>query len=183
MKGVVFTEFLEMVEERFSLEVADAVIRRADVPSGGSYTAVGTYPPAEMVRLVGALSQETGTSAPDLLRAFGKHLLGRFAAGYPQFFAGVPSTFAFLENVERYIHVEVKKLYPDAELPTFECDASVAGELTMIYRSPRCLSDLAEGLMSGCAEHFGETIAIAREDLSAGRGEVVRFVLTRGAAA
>lgn len=28
--------------------------------------------------------------------------------------------FQFLKNIENYIHVEVRKLYPDAELPTFE---------------------------------------------------------------
>jgi len=41
MKGIVFTEFLEMVENKFSPELADRIIEGAEVPSGGVYTAVG----------------------------------------------------------------------------------------------------------------------------------------------
>ncbi|MCZ7680611.1 MAG: heme NO-binding domain-containing protein [Sandaracinaceae bacterium] len=60
MKGIVFTELLEMVEERYSLEVVDRIIERAELPSGGVYTAVGTYPHAEMGRLLRELSAATG---------------------------------------------------------------------------------------------------------------------------
>ncbi|MGH8473226.1 MAG: heme NO-binding domain-containing protein, partial [Gammaproteobacteria bacterium] len=70
-------------------------------------------------------------------------------------------------------------LYPDAELPGFECDASKPGRLILIYRSTRRLADLAEGLIQGCIEHFRETIHIQREDLSGGQGSCVRFVLTK----
>lgn len=43
MKGIIFTEFLEMVEDRFSPEIADRIIEASDLPSRGVYTAVGTY--------------------------------------------------------------------------------------------------------------------------------------------
>ena len=118
MKGVVFTEFLEMVEAKWSLEMVDQLIERAKPPSGGVYTAVGTYAPAEMVALVSALSEATDMPIPDLLKAFGGHLFGTFARNYPQFLEGRDTSFAFLESVESVIHVEVRKLYPDAELPS-----------------------------------------------------------------
>ena len=41
MKGIVFTEFLEMVEERYSAEVMDQILLGAKLPSGGAYTARG----------------------------------------------------------------------------------------------------------------------------------------------
>jgi hypothetical protein len=179
VKGIVFTEFLEMVEDKFSLAMVDQIIQRSGLESGGVYTAVGTYPPAEMVRLVTELSSASGVAVPDLLKTFGRHLLTRFAKGFPQFFEGTNSALTFLQHVEDYIHVEVRKLYPDAELPTFECDASVPGRLVMDYRSPRRLADLAEGLMQGCADYFGESIEITRNDLSSGGGEHVRFTLVK----
>ncbi len=43
MKGVVFTEFIEMVEDQFSADMVDDIIDDAQPPSGGAYTAVGTY--------------------------------------------------------------------------------------------------------------------------------------------
>ncbi len=179
MKGVVFTEFIEMVEDRFSIGVADKIIEASDLPSGGAYTAVGTYDYQELVQLVTNLSTATGIAVPDLVREFGRYLFGRFSIGYAHFFAGVESTFDFLENVEKYIHIEVQKLYPEAELPTFEYIMSKPGHLTLIYHSKRALPDLAEGLIIGCIEYFGEQIDIDREDLSGGQGTVVRFSLTQ----
>ena len=38
MKGIVFTEFLDMVEARFTPEVADRMITAAALPSDGAYT-------------------------------------------------------------------------------------------------------------------------------------------------
>jgi Haem-NO-binding len=56
MKGVVFTEFLEMVEDRFSPEMADRIIEGAELASGGVYTTVGTYDHGEMIQLGVAVS-------------------------------------------------------------------------------------------------------------------------------
>ena len=180
MKGIVFTEFLEMVEDLFSPEIADRIIEASDLQSGGAYTAVGTYDHNEIVQLVTHLSTVTGVAVPHLLHTFGKYLFGRFVVSYPQFFVGADSAFAFLEHVEDYIHVEVRKLYPNADLPRFEYDTSESGRLIMIYRSTRPFADLAEGLISGCIEHFGEQIDIQREDLSNGQETCARFSLTKG---
>jgi len=177
MKGIVFTEFLEMVEDRFSPSIADRIIQLSDLRSGGAYTAVGTYDHHELLRLVTNLSRETGTPVPDLVRAFGQYLFGRFFVTYPQFFEGIEHAFDFLKNIERYVHVEVRKLYPDAELPRFECSSPAPGTLTMTYRSTRPFADFAEGLIGGCIEHFREPIDVRREDLSDG-GTSARFVLT-----
>jgi predicted homoserine dehydrogenase-like protein len=64
MKGIVFTEFLDMVETTISADAVDDVIEAAGVPSGGAYTAVGTYDHKEMVSLVGALSEVSGHPVP-----------------------------------------------------------------------------------------------------------------------
>ena len=49
MKGIIFTEFIEMVEDKFGFEVADNIITNSNLPSGGAYTAVG-YKPEYNVR-------------------------------------------------------------------------------------------------------------------------------------
>jgi hypothetical protein len=183
MKGVVFTEFLEMVEDRFSPETADRIIETAELPSGGIYTTVGTYDHREMIQLVSRLSEETGMPATELVRSFGVHLFGRFHTMFPKYFENVTSAFDFLQRVDHYIHVEVAKLYPDAELPSFECDASDPGRLHLTYRSSRPFAALAEGLIRGCIAHYGEAVDIGIEDLSDGTGRAARFVLTKRGAA
>ena len=181
MKGVVFTEFLEMVEDRFSLDMVDRIIEQADPPSGGAYTAVGTYDHREIVALVTALGAESGTPLSDLLHGFGRHLFARFVQGFPHFFEGQGDALRFLETVEHYIHVEVKKLYPDAELPSVLTRRDGPDRLTIIYRSDRAMADLAHGLIAGCIDHFAEDIEVGVEAAPEDGGRLVRFELARAA--
>jgi hypothetical protein len=178
MKGVVFTEFLEMVEQRWSLDVVDAVLTRAAPPHGGTYTSVGTYPAAEMMALVGALAEEVKAPPSELLFAFGQQLFERFAANFPQFFRETTTALDFLQVVDSYIHIEVRKLYPDAELPKFDTTRASERELVMVYHSTRRLADLAHGLIVGCGKHFGTALEVRREDLASGPGQTVKFTVT-----
>ena len=83
MKGMVFTEFLEMVEDKFSADMVDDIIDDSAPPSGGAYTAVGTYDHNELVGMVVALSQRSGlplflgsypiTPASDILHELSRH--------------------------------------------------------------------------------------------------------------
>lgn len=171
MKGIVFTEFLDMVETTMSADMVDDVIEAAGVPSGGAYTAVGTYDHKEMVSLVGAFSEYSGQPVPALLRQFGQHLFGRFVVLYPVFFEGVDNALEFLARVEGVIHEEVLKLYPDADLPRFDARWTGPGTLTLVYRSPRHMGDLALGLIEGCVAHFGQPLSIARQTLPDGAEE------------
>src|SRR5215469_17416194 len=100
MKGIVFTEFLEMVERKFSPDLADRIVEEADLASGGVYTSVGTYDHGEMIRLVSCLSHETGTASPELMKVFGEYLFERFAILYPKYFADISSSFEFLKKIE-----------------------------------------------------------------------------------
>ena len=131
MKGMVFTEFFEMVDDKFSFETSERLIEMSRLPSGGIYTSVGTYDSQEMVTLVSNLSDMTGVSTQDLLKEFGRHLFRRFSISFPAFFEGIGSSLEFLPRVEGYVHLEVRKLYPGAELPSFSCTMPEPGMLVM----------------------------------------------------
>ncbi|CAH1215688.1 hypothetical protein PAECIP111891_04288 [Paenibacillus allorhizoplanae] len=177
MKGMVFTSFLEMVENKFSLSIVDQIIEGSDLPSGGSYTSVGTYDHSEMIQLIVQLSQRTSIPVTDLIITFGEYLFTQLIELHPQFLQENSTVFSFLQKVDSYIHVEVRKLYPGAELPAFEYDTSVEGTLIMIYRSSRPFADLAEGLINGCIQHYGEAINVVRENLE--EGTAARFILSK----
>ncbi len=177
MKGVVFTEFLEMVEKEFGYETADKIIIEEQLASKGIYTAIGTYHHGEMVQLVVNLSEVTGIGVPLLLNAYGKYLFNSFLKSYPVFFENVNDSFTFLSLVDGYIHVEVNKLYPDAELPRFTTETR-DGKMTMLYQSSRKMSDLAVGLIEGCLEHYEEDADIVKENMDE-EGEEVLITITR----
>lgn len=179
MKGIVFTEFLEMVETTFSDETADRIIDASDLPSGGVYTSLGTYDHAEMLELVTHLSRETDIPVPELVYAFGRYLFRQFTVSHSHMLADVTDTFSLLERIEGYIHVEVRKLYDGAQLPHFRHERPSPQELTLYYRSERPFAVLAHGLIAESIEHFGEPIDLSMEDLSDGAGTAAKFVLTQ----
>ncbi|MBI1776250.1 MAG: heme NO-binding domain-containing protein [Proteobacteria bacterium] len=178
MKGVVFTEFLEMVEATFPEDMVDRMISRADLPSGGAYTSVGFYDHGEMVQLVAALSELTGKPVAELIRTFGRYLFGRFVKTFPGFFVGISDSFEFLTGIETRVHSEVRKLYPDAELPNFVVTQHGIERLVLDYKSRRPFADLAHGLIEGCIDHYRETIALNREDRPSADVQA-RFTLIR----
>jgi len=180
MKGIVFTEFLEFVEQQYSPNIVDDIIDASTLSTDGAYTSVGTYDCEELLQLVSALSEVTQTPSSDLICAFGQHLFIYLATNYPQFVEGLNSTFEFLQSIHGHIHVEVHKLYPDAELPSFEYSFPEDGQMVMHYQSKRPLADLAEGLIRGSLAYFGEKVAIQRESDSRNNTSA-RFILTQRA--
>lgn len=161
MKGIVFTEFLELVENKFGFEISDKIVNSIDSETNGVYTAIGTYSHTEMVNLVIALSKETDISVDDLLYAYGKHFFYILNSSYPKLINKHKSLFTFFESIENHIHVEVKKLYPDAELPTINTSIISKKEMHLEYISERCLGKFAHGLLESASVHFDKVSSIS----------------------
>jgi len=60
-----------------------------------------------------------------------------------------------LTQIDNHIHVEVQKLYPDAELPKFTYTRSDQ-QLQLDYVSPRPLAAVAQALVGACIKYFGK---------------------------
>ena len=179
MKGIVFTEFLEMVESKFGIEMVNGLLDSSDLASGGVYSAVVTYDHKEMVSLVVELGKRSGMPLPDLLKAFGRYLFGTFKTSYASMFESANDGFEFLESIDQEIHVEVLKLYPDAELPSFKTERKKDNVLHMDYHSDRAMGALAHGLIEACGEHYNEGFDIVMQPQTED-GKYVRFIITRG---
>ena len=155
MKGFIFTEFLEMAEAEFGIQTVDKITSLVELHDQGAYTAVGNYPHGDMIAMLGALSKEAGLEQTDLLTANGRYLFKTFTREYS----------------------EVRKLYPDANLPSFDCSVGENRTLTLDYESHRPLADLAEGLIKECIEHFGDPIELIREPGPSKDAHSARFIL------
>lgn len=162
MKGIVFNLLSEMVEENFGIEVWDALLQETGLD--GVYVSTESYPDEDVFALVGAASEKSGIPANDLVKAFGKYMFPHFFQQNPEFFLPDMTLKEFLLSVDRVIHVEVRKLHPDASLPQFEYEDEHDKELTMMYSSPRKLCMLAEGLIDGAAVHFGTEYTLSHNE-------------------
>jgi hypothetical protein len=179
MKGIVFVHFLEMVEKEFGFEMADQIIESSQLKTNGAYTTVGTYDHKELLALVTNLSDRTQIPVSQLVNVFGKKMFGILAASLPDMIKEMDDVFSLLENVEKIIHVEVKKLYPDAELPTFKHKRLSRNCMELIYSSPRPFENFAKGLIRGCIDYYSEPVVIKSMETLHSKKNRVRFVIER----
>lgn len=178
MKGIVFTEFLEMVETAYGLEVVDSIIEKSNLPSEGVYTSIATYDFNEMVSLITELSKEVEVPPGDLIYTFGHYLFSSLGNAHPEVIQNYNSPLGLLYSIEDHIHVHVKKLYPDAELPSFKILEKTDNSLTMVYTSSRGLYRLAHGLIEKTFEHFNGKADVTYE-LIKDDGTEVKFKIVQ----
>nr|WP_299074166.1 heme NO-binding domain-containing protein [uncultured Allomuricauda sp.] len=178
MKGIVFTEFLEMVESIYGLETVDSLLENCDLPSGGAYTSVGTYDFNEMVSLISELSLKKDVPQEDLLYSFGHHLFVGLVSAHPDVVSSYRTPIGLLNSIEDHIHIHVKKLYPDAELPQFKILSKTDTALELIYSSSRGLYALAHGLIVKTFEHFERSATIEYKLLNED-GTEVKFTISQ----
>lgn len=165
MKGLVFTELLSMIEEKFGEEFTEDLIMSLPLKSGAAYTAVGNYDYLELISIVKKLSEESKIPFTDLVKIFGTHLLGTFFRLYPQYFEN-KTAVDFLSSVDDYIHVEVLKLFPTAKLPKLDFEKVEENKYKMTYSSDKPFADLAHGLIEQTFVHFNESFNIQVQDSS-----------------
>jgi hypothetical protein len=159
MKGVIFNLLEEVMTELHGDEAWDSLLLAAE--SDGIYTSLGSYPDEQLVALLEAASDLTGTPIRTLLQRFGVRALPKLALRYPAFFDRAPDARSLILSVNTIIHPEVRKLYSGASCPHFHF-VETPETLTRGYKSPRKLCDLAHGFVEGVAAHYGETIAFSQ---------------------
>jgi len=178
MKGIVFTEFLDLVEERFGLEMVDAIISQSKLESKGVYTSIGTYSFSELLQLLQNLKIQTGISIDNLLLIYGEHFFSVIETNYKDLLSSYNDPIEMLASIENHIHVEVRKIYNDAELPTFIIKEKTKKTLILIYKSSRSMHHFGLGLMNKTFEHFNSKATIVLEKIKKD-GTEVKFIITK----
>ena len=178
MKGIFFTELLEMVEKEFGWEVTEKIVSKLGAGNNGVYDNHADYPYDQFTELVNILSFEVKRSVPDLTKNFGEYLFSRLVILYRPEFAGNSDIFQFLEQVDDFIHVKMQDRFPDARIRGFKAERISDTSFQITYRSKRGLVDLAIGLFMGCQRFFNEELILSTEFLSEDDG-TVRFTLSK----
>lgn len=179
MKGMVFREFIDYLENNFGLEFVDKIITKSNLPSNAAYTNVGTYHHEEMLTLITILAKELKTDASELTRAFGKHLFGVLADSHPEMIKDYKNLVTMFAKLHSTIHEEVKKTYDNAEVPNIELNIINNNKFEITYSSLRPFADVAHGLVEGSITYFKENYQIDRQDLGKKDGTNAKFTLTR----
>jgi hypothetical protein len=162
MKGIIFNLLEDVVIRNHGEDTWDQLLTATGLD--GAYTSLGSYPDEQIQALVGAAAQMLGLTPFEVLRWFGQQAIPLLFDRYPGFFSSQASTRPFVLSVNSIIHPEVRKIYPGADVPTFEFRDAPEGRLMMGYLSPRRLCALAQGFIEGAATHYGETAIVEHRE-------------------
>jgi predicted hydrocarbon binding protein len=178
MQGSIFTAFSEMVIEKMGMAVWNDLLTKVNPSSEGIYTNGMQYDDSEIMALVAALSEITKIDTPTLIRTFGVYLFSHLYNNSPADSSHIDNLKSFLIYINSVIHKEVKRVYPKAYLPTFECSDTSDGDFVMYYHSKRKLCYLSEGLIIGASKHFNQPITISHPECMHDGAEKCKLIIS-----
>jgi hypothetical protein len=178
MKGIFFTEFLEMVEKEYGIILTEKIISDLGVGNNGVYEATADYPYDQFVELCELLSSEVGSSVVDLAKNFGEYLFSRLVILFRPSFAGNSSIFDFLGQIDNFIHEKIQESFTTIEIPRFRAIKINDSTFQMSYQTEKLLIHLAIGLFMGCQRFFNEELTLNTEFISE-KSKLVCFTLSK----
>jgi predicted hydrocarbon binding protein len=177
--GIIFSAFRDFLSAHHGPEVTSEVFA-----AGPEFVISEAYPDEALIELIARARDATGADGDHLLRDFGvytgEHVFPRL---YPAFYSAGRDTRSFLLTVEQRIHELVRATIPDALPPRLLVKALGADGVEILYDSPRGLCRLLEGLASGTARFYGESVAIEETACMHRGDEACCFEVTLGSAA
>lgn len=177
MKGLFFTELLELIETDYGLAVVDQVIRTAVPTTDGVYTSMGVYDSKEFFGIIEALALEMNQPRSTFLRWFGRHFFRCLVDRHDRLLDNYPSAINAMQDVNSL--VRTTRIFPFDDQPPeaeFMAAGPAAWRLTIRARLP--IQDMVMGALEACIACFDEPLEVSRNDVRAGDEITTRFDIT-----
>lgn len=176
MKGLFFTEFLEMVEKEYGWQVVEKIISELGIANRGVYNPQANYPYRDFENLLHLLSLKVGLSVSALTKNFGKHLFYRLVILYRSEFAR-KNIFDFLEQIDELVHVKMQDRFPHEKIKGLQVKRLNESCFQISFQSKKDMVDLAIGFFAGCQQFFNENLTLDTEYTS--DSGVAKFSLSK----
>lgn len=158
MKGIIFNSLEEQILDRYGMTDWNEILSEAG--SRGIFIAGESYSDKQLQSLIEVIQRRLGIGRTELVRHFGYNLFIQLLRAHPFVCEEISTLEQLLTELDSVIHSQVKKLYDSPNLPGFSHFYKDENTLVMIYRSPRQLCVLAEGLIAGAANYFDQPIRL-----------------------
>ncbi len=163
MKGMVFNALEEMISQRFGEDYLEGVYQRAGFEEDTlPFVGPATYPDQLLLDFVGAFSLVSGEPADDILRGFGEFCFPILAEIFCKTSAMPETAMEMLRATEHEIHVEVRKLDPEAMPPLIQLEEQIGDKSLLRYQSARRLCPYFEGLLQGLADRYACSVELEK---------------------
>lgn len=161
MIGEIYSQLSDYIIDNLGMAAWNQALDELDLDSKGVYSTGATYGDDEALAIVAWCSSHLGQPVPDILRNFGAHLFHKLKT--KQAAKGIKSEdfFTFLSNVESVTHKMVRQMSAKSTPPILTVERQ-QNRVTIHYESARKLCFLAEGLVMGCADHYGVSIQVSQ---------------------
>lgn len=179
MKGIFFTELIDMAEREYGSQTVEKVISLLDVGENGVFNPSFDYPFEQFFELLKLLSSQVRISSSDISKNFGEYLFSRLVILFRPQFAGNSDIFQFLEKIDYFIHIEMQEVFPHKGISGFRAERISENTFRVCYESKQELIDLAIGLFMGCQKFFNEDLIVNTEIKLNGKENLVCFSLTK----
>ncbi|MFB6130984.1 MAG: heme NO-binding domain-containing protein [Salinigranum sp.] len=179
MHGIVLKQLKDFVVETEGLDAWQAVLEEAGL-SGSVFVPVTEYPDEDVLALVAAATELTGSDPEVLLEAFGRFLVGPLVETYGVHVDREWTGLELVANVERYIHEALRaKRLSTYTPPKLEAEWRGDDSVGVVYRSERGFCHLARGIIVGVGRHFEEPFDVEETACVHDGDGHCEFVVTR----
>ncbi len=178
MKGTIFNILEEFICDKFGDETYEDILEEVTpvLIEKGPFIGPGTYPDSDFLKLVGGLLEKKGIAPEKGIRALGEYSFEKLLEKLPVSINQFNTPKDLILGLNDVIHIEVKKLYEDADLPYFEYEELNEKVLIVKYYSSRKLYPFVEGLLDGLVKYMG--IPFEHTFYKKGEGESEHGVFT-----
>jgi hypothetical protein len=168
MKGEIFNILEDFIVDNWGRDVFEDIFEQVHdkLITKVPFVGPGTYPDDDFMAIVIQAVAKLGVTLEQAVHAFGVYAFPKLAEKMPAYVDGHKHPKDFLLSLHDIIHVEVKKLYPDAETPEFQYIDQEKDKLIMIYKSKRKLYNFVEGMFESVGTYFKVPINYKREIVS-----------------
>ena len=181
MHGIVLKGLKDFVVSEYDRDAWQAIQREAGL-GPTVYVPLTEYDDADVLALVGAASELTGTDVSTLLDEFGQFLVPPLVETYGVHVDEDWTGLELLANVEEYIHTALRaKQLSSFTPPNLRSEWEGNDQVRITYGSDRELCALAKGLIRGVGEHYGEPLVLEESSCMLAGDERCEILVTRAA--
>lgn len=154
MKGIIFNILESFIAHEFDEDVYNEAISSLSLLTKDPFVAPGTYANEDFLSIAQWSAAKVNLTLDEFMLRMGRYSFSQLAERHPDFVTPHQHPKPFLKTVDGMIHVEVRKLYSDTELPAFTYTDLADNQLIITYFSEKKLYSFMEGLIDGVANFF-----------------------------
>ncbi len=179
MIGVVFVQFVRMMETRYGLETTEKVFDVADLESGGAYTSYGDYSVKEFFTLAHTLAAIVKKDPNDIFFEYGESIQMHVMTEMPTYFDENDSALEFFKKLGKENIGKSGALPPDLELPRPEVHIVDDDNIEVIYYPREVYPPVACGVVHAIMRHYDIDAELDQVETEVGGEACVLFRIQR----